>query len=309
MRRQRQQLTLDVARAGDPLRFALRIRRAHLRRAPQARRADLAAGEHARPDDGPLPRAAAAASRASQATGGLRSAADRQRRDDGAQLPIRAGPARRDSRQARPTPAMSVASSTRLVADCRCPVAAGPSRRRGPAGAGGGRPPAEGRAGPCPAQPLEHRQRFVGRRAAVDGRLQQPARLVDRRRAETPRRPCAAVPRTRADARRARCARAFDVRPRPRMIAIEEERARPDVDRLLVLATRSNDPDRREAAARFSRRDRSDAAIALVRLRIVDADISDKTGGIITRIAKGQLQIAAWGQIRGNPLILLHGLQ
>ena len=85
-----------------------------------------------------------------------------------------------------------------------------------------------------PVHPIEHRQRLFRRRAAVDRRLQQPARFVA----------VAAVERGDAVLQQLfrfalplgqRAARALDVGAGARVAAIEKQRARPDVDRLLVL--------------------------------------------------------------------------
>ena len=82
-------------------------------------------------------------------------------------------------------------------------------------------------------QALEDGERFVGRRAAVDGRLQQPARFL----------PFAALKRGDAAVQELlglalalgeRAAGPLDVGARTRMVAIQEERARPDVDGVLV---------------------------------------------------------------------------
>ena len=105
-----------------------------------------------------------------------------------------------------------------------------------------------------PVQPIEHRQRLVRGRAAVDRRLQQPARFV------------AVAATERGDAvlqqlfgfalpLGQRAAGALDVGARARVAAIEKQRARPDVDGLLVVARRSSDRGRRAGAARSSRRD------------------------------------------------------
>ena len=56
-------------------------------------------------------------------------------------------------------------------------------------------------------QPVEDRQRLVGRRALTDGGLQQPSRLARLASLERRDAVAAAVPRTRAAARRARCVR------------------------------------------------------------------------------------------------------
>ena len=85
-----------------------------------------------------------------------------------------------------------------------------------------------------PVEPIEHGQRFVGRRALRHRRLQQTtglagvaaiegcyAVLQQLLRFPLPLGQCAACP--------------FDVRPRPRMAPIEKQRACPDVDGLLVL--------------------------------------------------------------------------
>ena len=83
-------------------------------------------------------------------------------------------------------------------------------------------------------QPLEHGERFFGRRAAVDRGLQQAARFVA----------VAAVERGDAVLQQLfglalplgqRAARPLDVGARAGMAAVEEQRARPDVDGELVL--------------------------------------------------------------------------
>ena len=82
-------------------------------------------------------------------------------------------------------------------------------------------------------QAIEHRERLVRRRAAVDRGLQQPARFVavaalERRDAVLQQLFGLALPLGQ------RAARALDVGARARVAAIEKQRARPDVDRVLV---------------------------------------------------------------------------
>jgi hypothetical protein len=85
-----------------------------------------------------------------------------------------------------------------------------------------------------PVQPVEDGQRLVGRSPVIHRRLEQPARLVSlspTERGETILQEFLGLSLALGE----RAARAFDVRPGPRMIPIQEQRARPDVDRLLVL--------------------------------------------------------------------------
>jgi glutamate formiminotransferase len=86
-----------------------------------------------------------------------------------------------------------------------------------------------------PIEPLQQGERFVRRRAAIDCRLQQAARLVA----------IAALERGDAVLQqlfrlalpfRERAARPFDVRARAGVAAVEKQRPRPDVDRVLVAA-------------------------------------------------------------------------
>ena len=83
-------------------------------------------------------------------------------------------------------------------------------------------------------QPIEQRERLIGRRALQHGGLEQPSRFarfaaIERRDAVVQQLLGLALPLGQ------RAARPLDVGARARMAAIEEQRARPDVDRLFVL--------------------------------------------------------------------------
>ncbi len=84
-------------------------------------------------------------------------------------------------------------------------------------------------------QAIENRERFVGRRALTDGGLQQTTRLarlaaIEGRDAVVQQFLGLALPFGE------RAASPFDVGAGTRMVAVEKQRARPDVDRLIVVA-------------------------------------------------------------------------